>query len=80
MLRRMADDREAWELLEIGPVILARAESIVREVALRALDAIHVASALTFIEGTARHLPFVAADFGQRVAAERVNLEVVWVA
>ena len=79
MIRRMADDRASWQLLGIDPVILARAESLVRDVTLRTLDAIHVASALMLVEGMARRVPFVTADANQRTAADRANLEVVWV-
>ena len=79
MLQRMATDRARWQLLGVAPAILARAESLVRGGALRALDAIHVASALVVVEGMARRVLFVTADGNQRVAAERENLEVVWV-
>ena len=79
MIRRMAEDRASWQLLGVDPAILARAELLVRDVALRTLDAIHVASALMLVEGMARRVPFVTADANQRTAADRANLEVVWV-
>ena len=79
MIRRMAEDKASWQLLGVDPAILARAELLVRDVALRTLDAIHVASALMLVEGMARRVPFVTADANQRTAADRANLEVVWV-
>ena len=79
MIRRMAEDKATWQLLGVDPAILARAELLVHDAALRTLDAIHVASALLLVEGMARRVPFVTADANQRMAAERANLEVVWV-
>lgn len=79
MMRRMADDRGRWELIDLEAAVLARAESLVRDVALATLDAVHIASALLLGEGMGRRVPFVTADARQRTAAERVNLEVVWV-
>jgi uncharacterized protein len=79
MIRRLANDRGGWQLINVEPTILARAELLVRDVTLRTLDAIHVASALVVVEGMARRVPFVTADANQRAAAQRFHLEVVWV-
>ena len=79
MIRRLASDRAGWQLIDVEPTILARAESLVRDVTLRTLDAIHVASAFAVVEGMARRVPFVTADPTQRAAAQRFHLEVVWV-
>ena len=79
MIRRLAIDRAGWQLIDVEPTILARAESLVRDVTLRTLDAIHVASALAVVEGMARKVPFITADATQRAAAQQLHLEVVWV-
>ena len=79
MIRRLANDRGGWQLINVEPTILARAELLVRDIALRTLDAIHIASALVVVEGMARRVPFVTADATQRAAAQRFHLEVVWV-
>ena len=79
MIRRLASDRAGWQLIDVEPPILARAESLVRDATLRTLDAIHVASALAVVEGMARKVPFITADATQRAAAQQLHLEVVWV-
>ena len=79
VLERMAIDRQSWELVAPTSLVLGRAETLVRDGTLRTLDAVHVASALTFQTDTGHRLPFVTADARQREAATRVNLEVVWV-
>jgi len=79
MMRHLADDRAGWQLIGIDSSILGRAESLVRDVTLRALDAIHIASALMLVDSMAQRIPFVTADANQRAAAERANLEVVWI-
>ena len=79
MIRRLTNDREGWHLIDVEPTILARAELLVRDVTLRTLDAIHVASVLVVVEGMARRVPFVTADATQRAAAQRCHLEVLWV-
>ena len=69
-----------WELLEVTPPVLARAEELVRTGALRALDAIHVGSALVFESGARIRLPFITGDDRQRAGAARARLEIAWVA
>lgn len=79
MIRRLADDRTSWQLIEAEPPILARAERLLQHLVLGTLDAIHIASALVLVESMGRRVPFVTADVRQRAAAEGENLEVVWV-
>ena len=74
------DDREHWRLIELSPSVLARAADVIRETALRTLDAIHIASCLVFAGGLGTRVPFITADARQREAAARVHLDVVWVA
>jgi predicted nucleic acid-binding protein len=76
---RMRVERDHWSLMEISGDILASAEDLVRRTPLRALDAIHVASALAFRAGAGRQIRFGTADARQRNAAEAAGLEVVWV-
>jgi len=79
-LHRVRNDRIQWELVEVGAMVLSRAEEIVQgSVRLRSLDAIHIASLLTFQAAVATRIPFITGDGSQREAAERMNLDVVWV-
>ncbi len=52
----------------MGPIVLSQAEDLVQRTGLRALDALHVASALTFQAASGLTLPFVTADVKQRDA------------
>ncbi len=79
ILNRLRDDRIQWEVIEVLPPVLARAENMVFDMSIGTLDALHIASALIVADERGRRLPFVTADDRQRVAAARVNLEVVWV-
>ena len=79
MLLRVQADRAYWELVEVTPLVLTQAEDLVRTTGLRALDAIHVGSALAFQNSSGLRLPFITADSQQRKAAEQVGLDVVWV-
>lgn len=80
IVSRLDADRRMWELVEVTPLVLDRAESLIRTEGLRTLDAIHVGSALVFESGAGARLPFITADDRQRAAAVRARLEVVWVA
>jgi hypothetical protein len=67
-------------LIEVGAAVLHGAEQLVRgAVAVRTLDAIHIASLMTFKTTTALEIPLVTADARQREAAKQVGLNVVWV-
>ena len=79
-IRRVGSDRGRWELIELGAVVLDRAEEIIQQgVPIRTLDAIHIASALVFQTAARLQIPFVTGDGKQRDAARRMNLEVIWV-
>lgn len=77
IVSRIKQDRAYWELVEIAPAVLAKAEEIVLNVRVRTLDAIHVASAFIFLESTGRLLPFVTSDDRQLEAAQKCGLEVI---
>lgn len=79
-LSRVQSDRVRWELVEVGGTVLSRAEEIVQgTVPMRALDAIHVASLITFQAAAGIRVPFITGDGRQRDAAEQMKLDVVWV-
>lgn len=78
LLGRVWNDRLRWELIEVGSVVLHGAEQLVQgTVAVRTLDAIHIASLMTFKTTVAIEIPFITADARQRDAARLVGLNVV---
>lgn len=78
-LAKMRSDRIRWELVEVDRPVLSKAEELVMQTPLRPLDAIHLASALTFLTMTGVRMPFVTADERQREAAATLGLNVIWV-
>jgi predicted nucleic acid-binding protein len=79
-LSRVQSDRARWELVEVGALVLNRAEEIVQgTVPIRTLDAIHVASVITFQSAAGIRVPFITGDARQRDAAGQMKLDVVWV-
>ncbi len=75
ILKRFATDRAFWALVEVTSDVLAAAETLVATHPLRALDAIHVASAQLFADRiTASKVPFVSADARQTAAAAAVGM------
>ena len=78
-IRRLGTDRARWELIELTAVVLNRAEEIIPQSSVRALDALHIASALVFQAAAGLRVPFVTGDHRQRDAAEQMNLEVIWI-
>jgi predicted nucleic acid-binding protein len=79
-LSRIQSDRVRWELVEVGGTVLSRAEEIVQgTVPMRVLDAIHVASLITFQSAAGIRVPFITGDGRQRDAADQMKLDVVWV-
>jgi uncharacterized protein len=79
-LSRVQGERTRWELVELGRTVLSRAEEIVqRIVPMRSMDAIHVASLMTFQAESGTRIPFVTGDDRQRQAAAQIGLDVVWI-
>ncbi|MBM3471268.1 MAG: type II toxin-antitoxin system VapC family toxin [Armatimonadetes bacterium] len=78
-LERCADERRWWTLVELAPVVLSRAEDVIRRIPTRTADAIHIASALFFKDATGTDVPFLTSDARQRSSAEAVGLRVLWV-
>lgn len=78
ILRRMSNDRARWELVEVNSAVLERAQELLQGAApIRALDAIQVASLVTFQAASAIRVPLVTADWRQRDAATRVGIDVI---
>jgi len=79
-LSRVHSERTRWELVELGRTVLSRAEEIVQGIGpMRSLDAIHVASLVTFQAESGTRIPFVTGDDRQRQAVAQMGLDVVWV-
>lgn len=76
---RLHKDRRYWELVEVGAIVLSQAEELVQKTGLRTLDAIHVASALTFQAASGLAIPFITAEVRQRDAVETLALNLLWV-
>ncbi|MGQ0694798.1 MAG: type II toxin-antitoxin system VapC family toxin [Nitrospiraceae bacterium] len=76
---RLHKDRGYWELVEVSAIVLSQAEELVQKSGLRTLDALHVASALTFQTASGLTVPFITADVRQREAAEVLPLNLVWI-
>ena len=75
ILKRLAADRQFWTVIEVSGEVLATAEALSAAHPLRALDAIHVASARLFAARLA--LPaftFVSADIQQTTAARALGI------
>lgn len=72
-------DRAHWELLGVNESVLSRAEALLPATRLRALDALHVASAQLAATMAGTPFPFITADTRQRAAAEQLGLDVIWV-
>lgn len=74
LLERLAADRLSWTLVPIGAEILGAAEALVGTYPLRALDAIHVASAKVFAARVPSPVLFLSADRKQTEVASAVGL------
>ncbi len=80
ILKRLAADRAYWAIIEVSQEVLATAEALTSAHPLRALDAIHVASAKLFADRTATPtFTFVSADLRQANVAEALGLETRYV-
>ena len=76
---RIKADRAHWELVEVSALILKEAEEVILNTGLRTLDAIHLASILTFQTASGIQIPFITADSKQQEASAHVGLDAVWV-
>jgi len=76
ILQRLAVDRSHWTLVTVGAEVLSAAEALAAAHPLRALDAIHVASAQLFSARTPAPALFVSADRRQTDVAGTMGLAV----
>ena len=75
ILKRFAADRAFWTVIEVSGEVLATAEILSASHPLRALDAIHVASARLFAARIASPtFTFVSADIHQTNAAAALGI------
>ena len=75
VLKRFAADRPFWTVIEVSAEVLATAETLSAAHPLRALDAIHVASANLFATRIASPaFSFVSADIRQTTAAAALGI------
>jgi hypothetical protein len=80
ILKRLAADRAYWTIIEVSREVLATAESLSGAHPLRALDAIHVASAKLFADRLASPtFTFVSADSRQTEVAEALGIQTRYV-
>lgn len=74
---RLGNDRSYWQLVEVVPQVLSKAEELVKTENVRTLDAIHIASAIIIQESFPTPLPFISADERQLAAAQNNELSVI---
>jgi predicted nucleic acid-binding protein len=75
ILKRFTADRTFWTFIEVSREVVAAAETLAAAHPLRALDAIHVASAQLFAARTGSPaFTFVSADVRQTTAAATLGL------
>ena len=77
--QRVRLERSQWRLVAVDEAVIVRAEQIVVRQDVRALDALHLATALVFRDATGLQPPFVTADDRQRRAGAALGLEVIFV-
>lgn len=76
---RLRKDHNYWELVEVSEVVLHQAEELAQRTGLRTLDAVHLASLLTFQAASGLIVPFITADVRQRKVSETMALNLIWV-
>lgn len=80
ILKRLMADRDYWMVIEVSGQVLATAESLAGAHPLRALDAIHVASARLFHDRTGTPtFTFVSADLQQTKVADVLGIKTRYV-
>ena len=77
IISRVAKDRSYWQLVELVPQLLSKAEEVVKTKNIRTWDAIHIASAIIIQESLSVPLPFISADERQLAAAQNCELSVI---
>lgn len=76
---RIKKDLQSMEIIRVSDEILTKAESIVLNSTARALDALHIASALIFEELSGVKLDFITSDIRQAGIAKHYGLTTLFV-
>ena len=80
ILKRLVADRAFWTVVDVSHDVLATAETLTAAHPLRALDAIHIASAkLLDARLTSAAFTFVSADRQQIATAEALGIETYYI-
>jgi predicted nucleic acid-binding protein len=80
ILKRLAADRDYWTIIDVSREVLATAEALTSAHPMRALDAIHVASAKLFADRAAvPTFTFVSADLRQANVADALGIRTRYV-
>jgi predicted nucleic acid-binding protein len=77
--KRFSQHRLKFRLVELTESVLEKAERYVADFDVRALDAIHLASATVLHDRFPKGLLFITSDSRQSDVAEQLGLEVLWV-
>lgn len=76
---RMRRERAGWALRLPDEAVIEQAERVAERLVVRALDAVHLASALLFNEEAGLRTPFLTADERQWRAAAALGLDVLFI-
>lgn len=75
---RVREDRLRWEMLEVSSAVLNLAEELIHGLMpIKTLDAIHIASLMTFQTVSGIKAPFITADARQGNAAREAGLNLI---
>ena len=76
-LARLDHDRDYWDTIPMTDSVLTIAEDVVQRTGVRALDAVHLASALLRRDAGLPSLPFLTRDSRQAQGARLLRMTVV---
>ena len=79
LVRRIKEDADYIEIVRLTDEVLMKAEAVALQSTARALDAIHIASAVIFQEETKINLIFVTSDGKQQRFASHHGLNTLFV-
>jgi uncharacterized protein len=79
IVKRFNQHRQKFRVVELTAAVLENAERYVTDFHVRALDAMHLASAMAVRDRFPKGLPFITADARQRAVAQELGLQVMWV-
>ena len=79
IVKKFTQHRQRFRIMELTGTVLETAERYVTDFDVRALDAIHLASAMVVNDRLPKGLPFITSDSRQRDVGEKLGLRVIWV-